>query len=349
MKEEVKELWKLCFNDSDEFIEMYFRLRYNNETTMTIQSGNKVVSSLQMPYYPMTFEGTEIQTAYISGACTHPDFRGKGVMSQLLAESFSRMVQKNIPLSILIPANPGLYDYYAKTGYATAFFRTRIEENIANIPANKGNLQFKHITSFDKSVFDYCAEKAYNRPNCVQHTTEDFEAIMEDLRISGGAAIYCTQASMRNITVKDSVAAPCRGVVFAYPEDSHLLITECFADNEMIMNSLIREAANHCGRSRIVRFELPNHSDKEEPFGMARIINARAILLFYAAAHPGKKLSIKLTDEQLSFNNGFYYIDKGLCTFSKSPQENEHLELTVRELGELIFDEARLYMSLMLE
>ena len=165
MKEEVKRLWKLCFDDSDEFVEMYFRLRYSSETTMTIQSGNKVVSSLQMPFYPMTFEGAEIQTAYISGACTHPDFRGKGVMSQLLAESFSRMVQKNIPLSILIPANPGLYNYYARTGYAPAFFRTRIEENVSHIAAGKGDLQFEHVTSPDKQVFDYCAEKAYLRPN----------------------------------------------------------------------------------------------------------------------------------------------------------------------------------------
>ena len=28
MKEKVKALWKLCFDDSDQFIDMYFRLRY---------------------------------------------------------------------------------------------------------------------------------------------------------------------------------------------------------------------------------------------------------------------------------------------------------------------------------
>ncbi|NDV84871.1 GNAT family N-acetyltransferase [Bacteroides sp. 51] len=345
MKEEVKELWKLCFDDNDEFVEMYFRLRYSSETTMTIQSGNKVVSSLQMPYYPMTFEGIEIQTAYISGACTHPDFRGKGVMSQLLAESFSRMVQKNIPLSILIPANRGLYDYYAKTGYAPAFFRTPIEENVSDIPANKGNLQFKHITSFDKSLFDYCTEKAYSRPNYVQHTAEDFKAIMEDLRIGGGSAILAQHPSDGN----PGAAPRCRGVLFAYPEDNYLKVSDCFADNNTIRDSLIREAAHHYDLSTIVRYELPEHSDKEEPFGMARIIHAKMILHLYAATHPDKQININLTDEQLTFNTGYYYINKGTCTFSKKPLEGEHLELSTQELSTLIFDEVRLYMSLMLE
>lgn len=338
-KKEVKKLWKLCFNDSDEFVEMYFRLRYNSETTMTIQSGNKIVSSLQMPYYPMTFEGAEIQTAYISGACTHPDFRGKGVMAQLLAESFSRMVQKNIPLSILIPANPGLYDYYAKTGYAPAFFRTRIEENISDIVVNKGNLQFKRITSFDKSVFDYCTEKAYSRPNCVQHTTEDFEAIMEDLRIGGGSVTVAYKGE----------DGPIRGVLFSYPEDNYLKVPDWFADNKGIKDILIQEAANYYGLSNIVWFKLPNHSNKEKTFGMARIINAKMMLHLYATTHPDEKMNIQLTDEQLTFNNGYYYIAGGMCTFSKKALENEHIELTSQQLSGLIFDRIRLYMSLMLE
>lgn len=340
IKKEVKDLWKLCFHDSDEFVEMYFRLRYNSETTMTIQSGNKVISALQMPYYPMTFEGAEIQVAYISGACTHPDFRGKGVMTQLLAESFSRIVQKNIPLSILIPANPELYQYYARTGYAPAFFRTRIEENMSGKTAvNKGNLQFKHITSADKQIFDYCSEKAYGRPNCVQHTAEDFEAIMEDLRMSGGGATVACKGE----------DGPIKGVVFAYPEGHNIQVAEWFSDNKLVKESLFREATKHYGLQTIVWYRLPCHSNKEQPFGMARIINAKTILHLYATTHPDKRVGIKLTDEQLVFNNGYYYIGQGTCTFSKKPLESEHLKLTAQELGHYLFEETQLYMSLMLE
>ena len=82
IREKVKNLWKLCFNDSEEFIDMYFRLRYNNNANITIESGDNVIAALQMLPYPMTFGGTEIHTAYVSGACTHPDNRNRGIIQQ---------------------------------------------------------------------------------------------------------------------------------------------------------------------------------------------------------------------------------------------------------------------------
>ena len=336
---EIKELWKRCFHDSDEFVDMYFRLRYSSETTLYIRRGSRIVSSLQMPYYAMTFEGTGIQTAYISGACTHPDFRGKGIMARLLAESFSRMAQKNIPLSILIPANPGLVDYYARTGYACAFFRSQIEQKISDGVVGKGGLHVEHTTSFGQPLFDYFTEKAYSRPNYVQHTAADLEAVIEDLRMSGGSVTVAHRAPQDRIT----------GLLFAYPEAGYLKITEWFADNDDVRDHLIREAARHYQQSKVVRFEQPTRSADEQSFGMARIINAKMILSLYATTHPEKRINIRLTDEQLACNNGYYYIDNGACTFSPKAIEKEHLKLTAHELSAMIFDRVRLYMSLMLE
>ena len=66
----------------------------------------------------MTFEGEDIHTAYISGACTHPDYRNQGVMHELLSQAFARMLHNNVALSTLIPAEPWLFDYYGRSGYA---------------------------------------------------------------------------------------------------------------------------------------------------------------------------------------------------------------------------------------
>ena len=60
MKEKVKALWKLCFDDSDQFIDMYFRLRYKSEINVVIESGNEVISALQMLPYPMSFCGKQV-------------------------------------------------------------------------------------------------------------------------------------------------------------------------------------------------------------------------------------------------------------------------------------------------
>ena len=74
-KDEVKTLWKLCFNDSDEFTDLYFKMRYKDEVNRVIREDGKIISALQMIPYPMTFCGEVISTSYISGACTHPDYR----------------------------------------------------------------------------------------------------------------------------------------------------------------------------------------------------------------------------------------------------------------------------------
>ena len=109
IREKVKNLWKLCFNDSEEFTELYFRLRYNNDINIAIQSGEEVIAALQMLPYPMTFEGEDIHTAYISGACTHPDYRNRGVMHELLSQAFARMLHNNVALSTGTAGVPTVY------------------------------------------------------------------------------------------------------------------------------------------------------------------------------------------------------------------------------------------------
>ena len=95
------------FNDSDEFTDMYFRLRYSNDVNIAIQSGEEVIAALQMLPYPMTFGKNEIKTGYVSGACTHPDYRNRGAMRELLSQAFTRMLHNDMAVSTLIPAELG--------------------------------------------------------------------------------------------------------------------------------------------------------------------------------------------------------------------------------------------------
>ena len=67
-KEKVKALWQLCFDDSEEFVEMYFRLRYKNEINVTIESGDEVISALQMIPYPILWK---YSTDLLCFGCMH--------------------------------------------------------------------------------------------------------------------------------------------------------------------------------------------------------------------------------------------------------------------------------------
>ncbi len=201
IKEQVKALWKICFDDSEEFVEMYFRLRYKTEVNVAIQSGDEVISALQMLPYPMTFGGETVQTSYISGACTHPDFRSKGVMRELLSQSFARMLRNGVHFSTLIPAEPWLFDYYARMGYASVFKYSTKEIVLPEfIPAKE--IAVSVVPEFQEEIYSYLNKKLSERACCIQHTLEDFQVIMTDLAISGGYLFVARQENeIKGVTI----------------------------------------------------------------------------------------------------------------------------------------------------
>ena len=109
-KQQIVNLWRTCFGDSEAFISLYFDRVYKDENAMTIEKDGKIVSALQIVPYTMTYLGTEISVAYISGVCTAPEERGQGLMRQLLQETFEEMERREVAISALIPADPWLFD-----------------------------------------------------------------------------------------------------------------------------------------------------------------------------------------------------------------------------------------------
>lgn len=333
IKEHVKALWKLCFDDDEAFIEMYFRLRYNNDVNMAITSGEEVIAALQMLPYPMTFCGETIRTSYISGACTHPDYRGSGVMRQLLSQAFAQMVRNDVFISTLIPGEPWLFDYYARMGYAPVFHYSKELLHHSKAPPLT-NLVVEATTAFDETVYAYLNEQMAKRSCCIQHTATDFKVILEDL---GTDSLYVAWEEDR-----------VKGIAIAYREGSAVRIGEFFADDAPVKQQLIHQIWQKEECDTIALITPPADCAETHPLGMARIIHARSVLQLYAAAYPEDEMSIELTDKHLSTNNGCYYLYKGKCMYNKQRLPGPHLELTIAQLSEKILAPLHPYMSLML-
>lgn len=338
MKEEVEKLWRLCFNDSEEFTELYFRLRYNEDVNIALQNNGKVIAALQMLPYPMTFGGKELQTAYVSGACTHPDFRNRGAMRQLLSDAFRQMYRNGIHLSTLIPAEPWLFHYYARNGYAPVF-RYRTSTFIASgTPSPSPEYVLKTEDTFHAESYQYLNHQLRKRPACIQHTEEDFHVILADLRLSKGT-VYTLHHGTKIVAL-----------AMAYPTDKdEWSIGEIVSDTPETQSLLLQRICERLKASSLTILLPPVADDEQnQPLGMARIINAQAMLQLYAENHPEQTLHIQLTDELLSNNNGYYHVEKGDCKKSAKQPQCNYLALTIDELTEKILVASRPYMSLML-
>ena len=173
----VRQMWKTCFNDTEAFMDLYFAEKYSDGNTLVYMENNRAVASLQMLPYTFTFHGAHIPVAYVSGACTLPAFRNRGYMGRLLQASVEVMKQRSIPLSILVPANEHLYQYYERYGYVRVF-----EKDDAVIP-------LREIWEEAKGDADVAYQSFNNlfkdRDFCIQKTKADFLTIVKDAALEG--------------------------------------------------------------------------------------------------------------------------------------------------------------------
>lgn len=308
MKEQLKALWQLCFHDDPRFVDLYFSTKYTDRDSLALTQDGQPVAALQMLPYPMTYAGQEIPTAYISGACTHPDYRNQGLMRRLLTQAFGQMHADGRLLTTLIPAEPWLFDYYATCGYATTFHRRTRLFHPTSGPTSIGRLSATDRLTPD--ILRYIRQALRARPCCIQHDEADLDVILADMRISDGT-LYLLH------TPTDTLCA----VAFAYPaDDGSLLIRELLADTPRQARDLLQAICDATGLPSLT-LSLPATPNAPHafPLGMARIINAPAMLRLHAATHPETSTVFTLADPLLPANNGTYRLHAGQCTRLAQP------------------------------
>lgn len=338
IKNQVMDLWRICFDDNEEFIRFYFDRKYDEKNTMVVCRDGIVQSALQMIPYPMTWNNTLVSTAYISGACTLPEARSQGFMRKLLTEAFRIMKNRKIAFSTLLPANQGLYDYYAQSGYAPVFayspenyyLRVRYPHPAVH------SLKKEEITQKFQDLYNYFEHQMLQRPCCIQHTLEDFKAIIDDLYMSEGCLFVYSTAD-----------ANFAGMAFALPCPDKIHLTELLYDSDEEKSALLHTISCKWGK-REIDSRKPGDSPRTSPRGMARIIDARQVLNLYAASHPRKSFRLKLTDPDIPANNGYYRIRNGKSFATGAGIHKADFELSIRELTTMLFDQPA-FMSLMLD
>ncbi|HHV64220.1 MAG TPA: GNAT family N-acetyltransferase [Peptococcaceae bacterium] len=118
-----KEIWKLCFADSAEYINLFYDYRYEEgETLLLLQDGN-IVSMLTMrPVTLVNSSGAGVSSVMLYALATHPKFRHKGLMTQLMDFCHQALAEQGIFYAILVPEGLKLANFYRKFGYRHAFF-----------------------------------------------------------------------------------------------------------------------------------------------------------------------------------------------------------------------------------
>ena len=120
----LRRLWKECFNDTDEFIDMYFTRVYSPQVDYSIERGGRVVSALQCLPYNMLCGGNAVLTGYLSGVCTDASYRRQGLAGSLVAQSVADMHRRGCTFAFLIPSGSEVLPFYRQYGFYIAIRRS---------------------------------------------------------------------------------------------------------------------------------------------------------------------------------------------------------------------------------
>ena len=261
-KSQLIDLWRTSFNDSEEFIKLFFDRVYKKENALFIEKNGKIVSALQMLPYVMTYYGKEISVNYIYGSCTLPSERGQGLMRQLIQKAFEVMESRKVALTVIIPADPWLFDYYRDLGYTEAFDYSEetyirpseiaLEQGVLVVPPEVPSM-----------------ESLYN-----------FVTILRELQMSGGQMLTALNIQEEPI-----------GMIFFYPVGDYIYVKELMYDNDNIKTLLLQEATTQSKVEKAV-CRTPFTGPRTFPLGMARVLDRDRLIHHWAFTHANSVLNI---------------------------------------------------------
>ncbi len=267
-KEQIIQLWRCCFDDSEDFICRFFGQVYQDEYAWTMEKDGRIVCAMQLLPYTMNYYGQAVPVTYIYGVCTHPDYRRRGYMHQLLEQAFVRLKEQGSGLAFLIPAHDWLFDCYRKSGFTEAFGCRYATHSFPEIPEYP--VAVTEMTASDLyESWCYLDRKWREEPVAILHTWADFRFLCQDVMASGGKCFLYRQYG--------EVA----GVSMAVPSGEKLFLPEWKADTESVRCALFQAAAATFQRKEI-DYRLPG---KTARYGMARVLRPELLLPLWKEKH----------------------------------------------------------------
>ncbi len=304
IKNQTRDLWRTCFNDSEDFMDIYFEDKYTDASNLTIRHDGQVVSAMQLLPYRMTFYGSVQHVGYMSGLATLPDYRGRGYAANLLHEAHRRLFAQGATLSFLIPQDDKVRSYYERPehgAYWTAVYRQELPLDISQDGAFD-KIEIIRPDEWGQDLYVYYHRLTMQLPFMVHPSENDFFAALEAADLEDGY-ILVARRKRRMVGFCLAVKEP-NGKVYIRT----LAITEA-ATRAAFVNYLCRE----CSVEQVYRrFCLPGSLKGSQPYAMARVINVPRFLSAIAVQNPGFQIHIGVDgDLAIPENNGWYIVENG--------------------------------------
>ncbi len=265
--QQTRNLWRTCFNDSEEFMDIYFTQKFPRAENFYETADGRIVAAVQTFAYDAFIGGKSVKTSYISGLGVLPDYRGRGLAERLIRRVLRRDEERGVALSFLIPGNEGLRDFYRRErhgGYETCshIALLTMEEKVSALP----HFDICLDNAPGSALYDFYIHFLKHHTNTLLPTAVDFCAAIATCRLDGGHLVV----ARRDETIL--------GMALARPHsDGEWMLTDFAAADSEIAATMIAWMRSEWRVPTISMLSAcSSDSIGSRPYAMARIVNKDA-------------------------------------------------------------------------
>lgn len=120
-REAILRIWQTCFGDSESYISFFLNNGFHPDSCLLWEENGKPVAMLHLLYADYQTNEKRCPVQYIYAAATLPAFQGRGIMGHMVDYAVKKGAEQGLLFTYLLPGSKGLYNYYAKLKFETAF------------------------------------------------------------------------------------------------------------------------------------------------------------------------------------------------------------------------------------
>lgn len=322
-KTQVRRIYNATFRGDQAWNDWFFDHVYDDDEAMTLDVDGHAVSCMFLHGYTLSFLGSELPMAYVSGAATERNERNKGYMGRLLARGLRAARDRGDALVSLVPATRRLFFYYDRMGFATVVF--------LDINRYTSCHRFVCEAGYSYAVPEYAMLSALERRRgcTVLHSRRDWDNIMADLHHERGECVAVLDAGGRVAAMAMATGG------------NHITVREVLGDDGAAVECALARLQELLGPDKsmtVWRMPVGRRAMLRER-GMMRIVNAQKVFEAMAAFDPAIKQVIRVRDGIVTDNDGIYVIRSGRCERNDNTGERVTLDIDVSVLTGIMFSE----------
>ncbi len=252
---QIRNVWNICFPEDISFGGWFFENVWKADNTLLCFEGDTLAAMLQMLPTELVNGENKCKATYIYGAATTPEFRRRGLMAALLEASFSEDRKNGRPLSVLIPQEEWLFDFYRKFSYEPKFLICKKQSSASEAA---GNVAVRPMTEADLEPFAVLYESRMGQRTHVKRSLDDSLLIFRYFAENGALAL-CAEAAGR-------MAA----AAFGYVREKNLVLQELLVEDGFSYREILAQMCRFCSCTGADAWMLAEEGGRGVPFACAR-------------------------------------------------------------------------------